>query len=360
MDARRDMQEQKMTRSQSTPHPRLAGAVSRRAALKDTTLAIAAAVTAFHTRAARAQTVTMRVGSDVPIDAPHTVSAVKLKENVEKLTDGRVKVEIFPNSQLGDSTAMTVSVKSGTLDAVMTAASNLALSVPSADVFNLPFLFKDAAQALQAANGAMGAALKPKIEAAFNCEVIGFATDGSRNLWDNKRPIRRPEDMQGLKMRGVAASKILRDTYLALGAIPTPLSFPETYTGLQTGVIDGGDMPVLDMVAFKLYQVTKYLTLSRQTSPAVIFIASKKFMDRLSPADRQIVRDSGKFGSEEHVKAVVAKEAAALEELKQRGVQVFELEDRDAFVAKVQPVLDEATARIGSDILDLARAASAR
>jgi TRAP-type C4-dicarboxylate transport system substrate-binding protein len=94
----------------------------------------------FNNRSARAETMTMRVGSDSPIDAPHTLSVVRLKENVEKLTDGRIKVEIFPNSQLGDNTAMTVSVKSGALDGVVTAASNLALSVPSADVFNLPFL----------------------------------------------------------------------------------------------------------------------------------------------------------------------------------------------------------------------------
>jgi tripartite ATP-independent transporter DctP family solute receptor len=330
---------------------------SRRDALRGAMLG--AMATAAGIGAVEAQTVTLRVGSDVPIDAPHSMSAVKLKESVERLTNGRIKVEIFPNSQLGDSTAMTTSVKSGTLDAVMTAASNLALAVPAADVFNLPFLFKDGLQALRAANGPMGEALRPKLEAAFNCEVIGFATDGSRNLWDNKRPIRKPEDLQGLKMRGVAASKILRDTYLALGAIPTPLAFPETYTGLQTGVIDGGDMPPLDMLAFKLYQVTKYLTLSRQTSPAVIFIASKKLMDRLSPADRQIVRDSGKFASQEHVKVVVAKEEAAVQELKDRGMQVFELENRDAFVAKVQPVLAEATSRIGSDIMELARAAAA-
>ena len=114
------------------------------------------------------------------------------------------------------------------------------------------------------------------------------------------------------------------------------------------------------MLAFKLYQVTKYLTLSRQTSPAVIFIVSKRFMDRLTPADRQIVRDSGKFASDEHVKVVLAREEEAVEQLKEKGMQVFEVENRDAFVAKVQPVLVEATSRIGADIMELARAAAAQ
>jgi tripartite ATP-independent transporter DctP family solute receptor len=331
--------------------------VSRRDALKGAALGAAAMTSGvFCLGSAKADTITMRVGSDSPIDAPHSLSVVRLKESVEKLTDGRIKVEIFPNSQLGDSTAMTTSVKSGTLDGVVTAASNLALSVPSADVLNLPFLFKDALQELHAANGEVGAKLKPRLEASFNCEVVGWATDGARNMWNGKRPIRKPEDLQGLKMRGAAASKILRDTYLALGAIPTPLAYSETYTGLQTGVLDGGDMPVIDMLEFKIYQVTKYLTLTRHFSPPVAFIVGKRFLGRLSPADQQIVRDSARIGADEHVKAVLAKEAAALEELKARGMQVFEMEDRNAFVAKVQSVLAEATARVGADMMDLARA----
>jgi tripartite ATP-independent transporter DctP family solute receptor len=339
---------------------RAINAISRRDALKGAVLgAVTMAGGVFNNRSARAETMTMRVGSDSPIDAPHTLSVVRLKENVEKLTDGRIKVEIFPNSQLGDNTAMTVSVKSGALDGVVTAASNLALSVPSADVFNLPFLFKDPLQVLRAANGAIGAKLNPRVEASFNCEVVGWVTDGSRNLFNGKRPIRKPQDLQGLKMRGVAASKILRDTYLAFGAIPTPLAYSETYTGLQTGVIDGGDWPVIEMLEFKLYQVTKYLTLTRHFSPPVAFIISKRFLDRLTPADKQIVRDSAKIGSEDHVKNVLAKEALAQEELKARGLQIFEMEDRDAFVARVQPVLADATARVGADMMELARAAAA-
>jgi tripartite ATP-independent transporter DctP family solute receptor len=333
--------------------------ISRRDALKGAALGAAATAGAvFGIGKAEAETITMRVGSDSPIDAPHTLSMVRLKESVEKLTDGRIKVEIFPNSQLGDSTAMTTSVKSGTLDGVVTAASNLATSVPSADVLNLPFLFKDALQELRAANGEVGAKLKPRLEASFNCEVVAWVTDGARNMWNGKRPIRKPEDLQGLKMRGAAQSKILRDTYLSLGAIPTPLAYSETYTALQTGVLDGGDMPVIDMMEFKIYEVTKYLTLTRHFSPAVAFIISKKFLGRLSPADQQIVRDSAKIGADAHVKAVFEREESALQELKARGMQVFEMDDRNAFVAKVQPVLAEATARIGADMMELARAAA--
>lgn len=182
--------------------------LSRRDVLKVAALAATVVGGAFRTGRAKADTITMRIGSDSPLNAPHTLSAVRLKEGVEKLTDGRVKVEIFPNSQLGDNAAMSTSVKSGVLDAVMTDVANLAISVPSADVFNLPFLFKDTSQVLRAANAEIGEKLKPRLESAFNCEVIGWATDGSRNMWNGKRPIRKPEDMQGLKMRGQSSSRI--------------------------------------------------------------------------------------------------------------------------------------------------------
>jgi TRAP-type C4-dicarboxylate transport system substrate-binding protein len=90
-----------------------------------------------------------------------------------------------------------------------------------------------------------------------------------------------------------------------------------------------------------------------------MLIVSNKFLSRLSPTDQQIVRDSGRLGAEEQVKTVLAREASALEELKTRGIQVFEMEDRNAFVAKVQPVLAEATTRVRVDVMALARAASA-
>jgi TRAP-type C4-dicarboxylate transport system substrate-binding protein len=165
--------------------------------------------------------------------------------------------------------------------------------------------------------------------------------------------------MKGLKIRIASSSKILRDTYLALGGIPTPLAFTETYTGLETGVVDACDFDVFDMLAFKIYQVAKYLTLTRQLTTVDVLIAGKGFMNRISSADRQVVREGARLGAEAEVKAILAGEASALEELKAKGVQVFEPTDRNAFVRKVQPVLAEATARVGADIMKLAQAAAA-
>lgn len=327
---------------------------SRRSVLAGA-LALGAGIGSFSIGRARAAgSVTLKFGSDSPIGAPHSKSAVMLKQLVEERTRGRVKVAIFPDGQLGSNEPMTNAVKAGTLDGVVSDCAIMSSAVAEADVFNLPFLFKDTRKALAAANGDIGAVLKPKFDKAFNVEVLGWATDGARNYWNSKRLIKTPEDMAGLKMR-TQPSKIQRDTYTALGAIPTPISFSETYTALQTGVIDGGDHAPVDMLELKIYQVTKYLTLTHQFSIIGVLIVSSKFMDKLSPEDRDIVRAAGKEAADAQVEAVLAKEGDAIAELKAKGLEVYEPADIGAFVSKVQSVYGSNEERIGKALIDKAR-----
>jgi tripartite ATP-independent transporter DctP family solute receptor len=312
----------------------------------------------FYIPRASAQAVTLKFGSDSPITAPHSKSATTLKEIVEEKTAGRVLVTIFPDGQLGSNEPMTNSVKAGTLDGVVTDNGILSSAVAECDVFNLPFLFSDTRKVLAAANGDVGAVLKPKINEAFSCEVLGFATDGARNYWNGKRPIKTPGDMAGLKMR-TQASKIQRDTLTALGAIPTPISFAETYSALQTGVMDGGDHAVVDMLEMKIYQVTKYLTLTRQLSIVGVLIVSNKFMAKLTPEDQDIVREAGRLAAEAQVEAVLAREGDALAELREKGLEVIELPDTKAFAERVQSVYTDNQDRIGIDLIEKARSYAA-
>src|ERR1700688_4719576 len=186
--------------------------ISRRDALKGVALGAGLTAGTFGIIGrASAAPITMRFGSDSPIGSPHTKSALVLKDLVEKGTAGRIEVTVFPDGQVGSNGPMTNSVKAGTLDAVVTDVTYISTAVPEADVFNLPFLYTDTEQVLRFANGAVGARLKPKITEAFGCEVLGFATDGSRNLWNSKHPIRTPAALTELKM-GVQPRKIQPDT----------------------------------------------------------------------------------------------------------------------------------------------------
>ncbi|BCJ89623.1 ABC transporter substrate-binding protein [Terrihabitans soli] len=330
--------------------------LTRRSVLTGLTVGAGLAVTKLNIigRANAADTITMKYGSDSPMSAPHTKSAVVMKELVEERTKGRVKVTIFPDGQLGSNDEMTNAVKAGTLDAVTTDTSVMSSAVAQADIFNLPFLFGDTRKALAAANGDVGTYLKPMFNKAFNIETVGFATDGARNYWNSKRLIKGPEDMKGLKMRA-SSSKIQRDTFSRLGAIPTPVSFSETYTALQTGVIDGGDHAPVDMVEMKIYQVTKFMTLTHHINIVSVLVVSDKFMAKLTPEDQDIVRAAGKEAADAQVEAVLAKENEAIAELKAKGIEMYQPETTKPFADLIQAVYASNEERVTKDLLDKAR-----
>ncbi len=329
---------------------------SRRGALKGG-LALGAGLTAGRLgiigRASAAQ-VTMRFGSDSPIGAPHTKSALVMKELVESHTSGRVQVTIFPDAQLGNNGAMTNSVKTGSLDAVAADLGHISAAVPEAELFILPFLFRDLEQTLRFAGGPLGARLKTKISEAFRCEVLGFSVDGTSDMWNGKHPIRTPADVVGLKM-GTGSSKIQRDTILALGGIPTVVGLTAVYTALQTGLVDGTTEDPTDVVELKIYQVTKYLTLTKHYSMPNALIVSKKFMDKLSPDDQEVVRAAGQPAVDAQVEEVLKGQKSSLAFLQEKGIQVFPVENRKAFSDKMEVVYKEAADRIGSDLIERAR-----
>jgi tripartite ATP-independent transporter DctP family solute receptor len=305
-------------------------------------------------RRAAAAPFTLRFGSDSPLAAPHTKSALVFKNLVESRTSGRIEVRIFPDGQLGGNGPMTNSVKAGSLEAVVVDVGHISVAVPEADVFNLPFLYRGTEQVLRFANGPIGERLKPRINEAFNCEVLGWASDGSANLFNGKHAIRTPADVVGLKL-GANASKTLRDAILALGATPTVLEITAMYTSLQTGLIDGTQMNLTDMIALKLYQVTKYLTVTNHYSMPTMLIVSKKFLDRLSPEDQAIVREAGKPAVDAQVEGILAAEKTELAFLQERGIQVFAPESIKAFSDKMEMVYKNAADRIGTDLVNEAR-----
>jgi TRAP-type transport system periplasmic protein len=303
---------------------------------------------------ASAAPITMRFGSDSPIGAPHTKSALVMKELVESRTSGRVQVTVFPDGQLGGNGPMTNAIKAGTLDAVVSAVSLISPAVPEIDVFSLPFLYQDAVEALRVANGPFGAKLTPKVNAAFECEVVGYTTDGVTELYTKARPVKKPEDIVGLKV-GVSTSKIQRDTMLAFGAIPTVLDITANYTSLQTGLINATNKSRPDVIELKLYQVTKYLTLANLYSMPNLLLVSKKFLDKLTPQDRDVVREAGLPACEAQKEAVLESQRTSLGFLTEHGIQPVEVENLQAFRDKVSGVYKETGDRIGADIVAEAR-----
>jgi TRAP-type transport system periplasmic protein len=344
-----------INRKSRANHRSSSGRLTRRSTLRGG-LALGAGVTAEAFGVigrASAAPVTLRFGSDSPIGAAHTKSALVMKELLESRTAGRVQVTIYPDAQLGNNGVMANSVKSGTLDAVVTDVGHLSVAVSELDVFSLPFLYKDSEQVLRFAEGPIGERLKPKINKAFGCEVLGFTLQGPINMYNGRRPIRTPSDIVGLKM-GSQATKIARNTILAFGGIPTVIGINALYTSLQTRLIDGASSSLTDIVDMKLYQVTKYLTLTNHYSLVNLLIVSKKFLDKLAPEDRDIVRAAAKPVLDAQTAAVFDSLKSDVGLLQEKGLQVFQMEDPKAFAAKMDGVYKEAADSIGADIVEQA------
>jgi TRAP-type transport system periplasmic protein len=273
---------------------------------------------------------------------------------LESRTAGRVQATVYPDAQLGNNGVMANSIKAGTLDAVVADVGHLSVAVPELDVFSLPFLYKDTEQVIRLAEGPIGDRLRPKINEAFGCEVLGFASQGPINMYNGRRPIRTPADIAGLKM-GSQATRIARNTILAFGGIPTVVGINALYTSLQTSLIDGASSSLVDMIDIKLYQVTEYLTLTSHYSLLNLLIVSKKFVDKLTPEDRDTVREAAKPALEAHTAAVLGSLKSDIAFLREKGLRVFEMEDPRAFASKMEGVYNEAADSIGADMIEQAR-----
>src|SRR5437868_9469862 len=215
-------------------------------------------------------------------NTPKGKAAIKFKELAEKATNGKVKVEVYPNSTLYKDGEEMNALQLG---AVQMLAPSLAkfgpLGVREFEVFDLPYLFDNYEELHKVTRGPVGAALLKKLEPKG---IIGLAywDNGFKDMSANK-PLRKPEDFRGLKLR-IQSSKVLDAQMRALGASPQVMAFSEVYQALQTGVVDGTENPPSNLYTQKMYEVQKFLTISDHGYLGYAVLVNKKFWDGL-PAD---------------------------------------------------------------------------
>jgi tripartite ATP-independent transporter DctP family solute receptor len=270
----------------------------------------------------------------------------EFKRSLEAETQHAVEVQIFPNAQLGSEQEATQMVKLGLIAAnASTTAGGLATSVPEAEIFNLPFIFRNLDHCYRVIDGPIGRDLAGVIERKLECRVLGYWFSGIRNVWNSKRPVRTPDDLRGIKIR-VMASPILIETFNTLGAQATPMAFGELYSALQTRVVDGGETDYLDLLYERFYEVTKYVSLTHHMYVVTALIFSRKIFDRLPPDVQAAVLQAGQASVAAERGAMATLTASALEELKTHGLQFIEVE-KDLFREKAQSVYENNAARVG-------------
>jgi tripartite ATP-independent transporter DctP family solute receptor len=289
----------------------------------------------FVAGSATAQT-SIKIGHDSATGHPYQVIFEEFKKVLEAETNGAVEVLIYPDAQLGNETQMLEGIRLGTLDGAMATGFNVSTFVPEMELFNLPFLFKDVQHVYRVADGPIGDGLEAAIETQLKARVLGWTTTGARVIWNNRKPIVEPEDLEGIKMR-VPNTPIMVDTFNAFGAVATTIPFSELYTALQQGVVDGADNDVVDIVAMKFNEVTKYVSMSNHLIVATVFVFSKSRFDSFSPEIQSAVVKAAEAGISAGRVAQENLAASAVDELKAKGL-VFNDVDLDAFVKLVDPI----------------------
>lgn len=306
------------------------------------------AVAALLAPVAMAQTVTLKVAHDSPTSHPYHEAATAFKKQVEHHTEGRVKVDIYPAAALGSEAELISGLQFGAVDVAFTSSGPLTEINREMELFSLPFLFRDAADALRVANGDIGADLSKSLSPAIGARIVAWGSLGERNIWNSRRPVKTLADLKGLKIR-VQQSAVQQDTFAALGALPTPMPYGELYTSLQTGVVDGADNGPVDVVGDKFTEVTRYMTMTRHFQVLVPVMISERAISRISEADRQLVLDALAASAKVVTQATERQTVEAMAAIRAAGIGVSELsaQDRDAFVQAVQPVYDKNAARVG-------------
>ena len=291
-------------------------------------------------------TIVMKVAHNGPIEHPYQIGFETFKEVLERETGGRVRVEIFENEQLGTEEEASLMVKLGALAAsAASAGGGLAAFVPEAEVFNFPFIFRDLDHFYRVVDGPVGQRVAGLIEEELDVVVLGYWFSGERNAWNSERPIVVPEDFKGLKIR-VMQTPILIETFDAIGALATPMSFGELYSALEQGVVNGAETDHVDLYQERFYEVTEYVSYTRHLYLAVGLIFSRKLFDDLPPDIQQAVLKAGEASVLAEREAMARMTEEAHEELMARGIQFNEV-DRDAFLERVQEVYENNADRVG-------------
>jgi tripartite ATP-independent transporter DctP family solute receptor len=278
---------------------------------------------------------------------PQEIGAQKFADLVAEKSGRKITVKTFPGGILGGDLQTVSALQGGTVEMTVLNAGILAAQAKEFAVFDFPFLFANAQEADAVVDGPFGKKLLAKLNDK-GLVGLGYWDLGFRNLTNSKRPVSRLEDLSGLKVR-VVQSPIYIDLFNTLGASATPMPFPEVYPALEQKAIDGQENPATVIRSAKLFEVQKYLTLTRHIYNPQALVVSRKLWDSLSADEKKLLQDAATEATAYQRKVSRDQETEALAELKKAGMQVTELPaaELQRMRDKVKPVIDKFTANVG-------------
>ena len=286
---------------------------------------------------ALAQVIELKLGHVGEPGSLFQLSADEFAKHANEKLAGKVKVIVFGSSQLGGDKEMLQKLKLGTIDMAIP-STVMSSEVDLFGIFEMPYLVKDRKHMALIEKEIFWPKIEPAAEKKA-LKILAVWENGYRHITNNRKPIVKPEDLQGLKLR-VPEGKWRVAMFKAYGANPSPMKFSELFTALQTGVMDGQENPLTQIYSAKLQETQKYLSLSGHVyTPAYLTVGTRKW-ERL-PADvRKVLEDTAKATQAYVYQTAQKQESELLDKLKASGMQVNEV-DKTAFITASKPTYDE-------------------
>ncbi|GAB4403534.1 MAG: DctP family TRAP transporter solute-binding subunit [Rhodoferax sp.] len=285
---------------------------------------------------------------------------------VKERTQGRINFKLYPGVSLiqGDQTREFSALRQGVIDLAVGSTINWSPQVKELNLFSLPFLMPDYAAIDALTQGEVGKKIFATLDKA-GVVPLAWGENGYRELTNSKRPVRSPQDLKGLKIR-VVGSPLFLDTFTALGANPTQMSWADAQPAFASGAVDGQENPLSVFTAAKLHNVgQKNVTLWGYVADPLIFVVNKEVWSSWTPQDQAIVREAAIEAGKQEIaiarKGLVEADKPLLKEISALGVSVVELtpQEREAFVKATRPVYDKWKKTIGTDLVAAAEKAIA-
>ncbi|RIV68272.1 TRAP transporter substrate-binding protein [Flagellimonas aequoris] len=256
------------------------------------------------------------------LDVNHSVhrAMVKMGEDLENISGGKLKIEIYPNQQLGTEREILELIQLGSLDMTKVSVATLENFAPKTRILGLPYLFESRKHAFEVLDGPIGQALLDNAQ-QFRLKGLGYYDAGFRSFYTEHEPVNSPDDLKGLKIR-VMESVTAMDMVKSLGGSPTPISWGELYTSLQQGVVDGAENNPPSFYLSKHYEVCPYYALDEHTFSPDVLIVGTQFWNQLSEQEQKWVNEAVKRSLEHQRKLWAESEAEALQAVQKAGVKI--------------------------------------
>jgi tripartite ATP-independent transporter DctP family solute receptor len=290
---------------------------------------------------------TLKYATSLGKESAYYKGAVALAQAAEELSKGRLKIQIFPDAQLGNDRDMIEGMQLGSIDLASPSTGAMGAVVPAATVLDLPYIFDDLAHAYRVLDGPIGGRIA-KLFDGKGFHPLGYWEIGFRHLTNKHRPVSTPADVKGLKLRTLP-SEIHQKAWSLVGAQPVALDWTEVYNSLSTGVVDGQENPFNIIILGKLHEVQKHLSLTGHVYGTAPTSVSDITWGKLPPDLREALREAVRRSAGVQRQAASGNEAAQLEQLKKAGMAVIEKPDRAAFQAAMRPAWDLYVGRFGKD-----------